>query len=76
MTQKTATTEIGPGQYSYEKQFGEETKTFRIGERREERVVEETAGPGQYDIERGDVITRVRTTNINMGSSPARGAYI
>ena len=76
MTQKTATTEIGPGQYAYEKQFGEETKTFRIGERRTEKAVETTAGPGDYDLERGDAITRVRTTNINMGSSPARGSYI
>ena len=67
---KTSTS-VGPGAYTYEKRFGEETKTFRIGERREEKVVE-TMGPGLYDVERGDAITRVRSTNINMGTSPTR----
>ena len=71
----STTTEVGPGQYSYEKRFGEETKSFKIGERREEKIVE-TMGPGLYDIDAGDAMTRVRTKNINMGSSPARGAYI
>ena len=33
-------------------------------------------GPGTYDIDRVDNITRVRTTNINMSASPSRGAYI
>ena len=33
-------------------------------------------GPGLYDIEAGDAMTRVRTKNITMGGSPARGAYI
>ena len=32
----------------------------------------ETMGPGNYDIERGDAMTRVRTTNITMGTSPSR----
>ena len=67
---KTSTT-VGPGAYTYEKRFGEETKSFRIGERREERIVE-TMGPGLYDIEKGEAITRVRSTNINMGTSPTR----
>ena len=29
-------------------------------------------GPGNYDIERGDAVTRVRTTHITMGTSPTR----
>ena len=33
-------------------------------------------GPGLYDIEAGDAMTRVRTKNITMGGSPDRGAYI
>ena len=36
---------IGPGQYDDGKDFGKETKSFRIGEKRQERVVE-TMGPG------------------------------
>ena len=29
---------IGPGQYNDSKRFGSETKSFRIGEKRSERV--------------------------------------
>ena len=70
-----ATVTVGPGQYEDNKQFGHDTKTFTIGEKRFEKTVE-TIGPGAYDVDRADNITRVRATNINMGSSPSRGAYI
>ena len=39
--------DVAPGQYDHYKEFGAETKSFRIGERREEKVVE-TLGPGAY----------------------------
>ena len=42
-----------------------------IGEKREARV-EKTAGPGQYDPDRADAITKHKIPNINMGSSPSR----
>ena len=29
-------------------------------------------GPGDYDAERADAMTRVRSTNITMGASPTR----
>ena len=51
-------------------------KSFTIGEKRVERIIETTAGPGAYDVDRADNITRVRATNINMSASPSRGAYI
>ena len=64
---------LGPGQYddrNYE--FGQQTKSFTIGEKRTERVVE-TMGPGTYDPDRADGVTKTKTTaTINMASSPAR----
>ena len=31
-----------------------------------------TAGPGEYSPERAEAITKSKTPNINLGSSPAR----
>ena len=42
-----------------------------IGEKRETRA-ERTAGPGEYDPDRADGITKGKIPNINMGSSPSR----
>ena len=58
---------MGPGQYDGFKQFGEEAKTFTLGEKREEKTAE-TMGPGSYNPERADGITRIKTTSINMGA--------
>ena len=33
-------------------------------------------GPGAYSPERGEALTKTRTVNINMGSSPARASII
>ena len=46
-------------------------KGFKIGERREEKV-QITAGPGTYSPERAETITKTRSANINMGTSPSR----
>ena len=54
---KTGAVDVGPGQYDGFKQFGEETKTFTIGEKREDKVIE-SVGPGQYSPERSEVITQ------------------
>ena len=65
-------TNIGPGQYddrNYE--IGSKTKSFTIGEKRTERVVE-SMGPGAYSPERGDSLTKVKTSTVRLGSSPAR----
>ena len=63
--------DVAPGQYDHEKRFGVETKSFRIGEKRETRI-EMTAGPGTYSPERGDAMTKTKMVNINMGTSPSR----
>ena len=33
-------------------------------------------GPGHYDAERADTLTKSKTATVNMGSSPARGSFI
>ena len=63
--------DVAPGQYDAGKTFGSDTKSFTIGEKRETKVIE-TMGPGAYDVEKTDVITKTRIVNINMGSSPSR----
>ena len=49
--------DVAPGQYEHHKNFGDDTKSFKMGEKREKRV-EETAGPGAYNPERADGMTR------------------
>ena len=63
--------DVAPGQYNSDKRFGEDTKSFRIGEKREVRI-EQTAGPGTYEPTRADSQTKQKMPNINLGSSPAR----
>ena len=55
--------------------FGENTKTFTIGERRVEKVTE-SLGPGAYSPERADAITKTKMVNIHMGSSPSRPDFV
>ena len=46
-------------------------KTFIIGEKRAERIVE-TMGPGAYSPERGDNLTKTKMANVNFGTSESR----
>ena len=66
---------VGPGQYDDRKQFGQDTKSFRIGEKRAERV-QESLGPGAYEPDRADNQTKTRLANINMGTSQSRADII
>ena len=68
---KTDNVDVAPGQYDHGKRFGEDTKSFTIGEKREMRI-ETTAGPGSYEQTRAESLTKSKAPNINMGSSPAR----
>ena len=60
-----------PGQYDDGIRFNTGVKGFKIAEKREHRI-QKTAGPGEYDHERADSLTKTRTPNINLGSSPSR----
>ena len=62
---------VAPGQYDDGKNFGSDTKAFRIGEKRETRI-QETMGPGSYNPERAEAMTKTKVTTVNMASSPSR----
>ena len=64
---------VAPGQYNDGKRFNDNVKSFRIGEKRPEKP-DTNMGPGAYDPERADSLTKSRTANIDMGNSPARPA--
>ena len=62
---------VAPGQYDDGKRFNDGVKSFKIGEKRPEKP-REGMGPGAYSPERADSLTKSKTPNINMGSTPAR----
>ena len=64
-------TDVAPGQYDDGIRFNSNVKSFKIGEKRAEKV-KEGMGPGAYDPDRADGITKPKMANINLGSSPAR----
>ena len=63
-----------PGQYEVQDGFGKTEKGFTIGSRIEKKVEETTAGPGEYDLDRANSATRIRTTTYQFSSSQARPA--
>ena len=68
LEQKTDSVNLGPGHYESDLKFAKDTKTFTIGEKREFKVTE-SVGPGQYEIERAEVLTKSKAPKITMGSS-------
>ena len=68
---KANDTEAAPGQYDDGIRFNSGVKSFKIGEKRETRY-EQTAGPGTYEPTKAEGLTKQKTPNINLGSSPAR----
>ena len=72
---KKGDVDVAPGQYDDGIRFNSNAKSFTIGEKRNERVVE-TMGPGSYDPDRSDGVTKPKMPNMKMGSSPSRGSFI
>ncbi len=62
---------VAPGQYDDGQRFNSNVKSFKIGEKRDENIPQ-TMGPGAYDHEKADGVTKSKMPNINMGSSPSR----
>ena len=62
---------VAPGQYDDGQRFNSNVKAFKIGEKRPERTIE-GLGPGTYSPERADAMTKCKTVNVNMGSTPSR----
>ena len=50
-------TDVAPGQYDDGIRFNSNVKSFKIGEKRAEKV-KEGMGPGAYDPDRADTITK------------------
>ena len=71
MANKEHVGSVGPGQYDDGKRFNSNVKPMRIGEKRPEKP-REGMGPGAYDPDRADALTKSKSPNINMGSSPSR----
>ena len=65
--------DVAPGQYDDGIRFNSNVKGFKIAEKRESRTIE-TMGPGAYNHEAADGLTKAKMPNINMGSSPSRPA--
>ena len=66
---------VGPGQYDDGIRFNSNVKSFTIGEKRAEKVVE-SMGPGTYNPDVADGVTKPKVPNVNMGSSPSRASFI
>ena len=63
----------GPGAYDSPVKFGEGVKPMTIGEKRPERnPLMDNPGAGNYSPERGDILTKPKIPNIDMGKSPSR----
>ena len=61
----------GPGQYNDGIRFNSSVKSFRIGEKRTE-IPKESMGPGAYDPDKADRMTKPKIKNIDLGKSPSR----
>jgi hypothetical protein len=68
---RPSTDGVAPGQYESDLKFAQQTKSFVIGEKREQRAVE-SMGPGSYSPERGDSITKSKTPAVDFNRSPGR----
>ena len=62
---------VAPGQYDDGVRWNSNVKGGRIGEKRPEKT-RDGMGPGAYSPERADALTKSKTPNINMGTSPSR----
>ena len=68
--------DVGPGHYddrNYE--MSKSSKGFIIGEKRTEKI-EYSQGPGAYDHEKADAVTKTKMATVTMGSSPSRATFV
>lgn len=63
----------GPGAYDSPVKFGKDVKPITIGVKRPERnPLMDNPGAGNYSPERGDILTKPKIPNVDMGRSPSR----
>lgn len=63
--------QTSPGQYDNGKKFGDDAKSFKIGEKRPEKP-NDNVGPGHYSPERAERVVKSHTPSFSMPISPAR----
>ena len=59
----------GPGTYDSPVKFGKDIISFKIGEKRPERIDNDNR---DYSPERAEALTKAKTPNVDMGKSPSR----
>lgn len=64
-----------PGQYSLMYDWKTNSKGFTIGEKRETKI-EQTVGPGEYNVDRSTEVTKQKSPAVTMGSSPSRPDFV
>ena len=62
---------MGPGAYKTVKNFGEDTKAMTIQKKRPKQI-QKTAGPGQYNWEKSDNLTKARSNSALIGGATKR----
>ena len=68
--------DVAPGQYDDGMRFNTGVKGFKIGEIRPSHPVD-SMGPGAYDPDRADSMTKPKVPNVDFGSrSPSRGSFL
>lgn len=63
-----------PGQYDDGKRFNSNIKPITIGKRRNDprTTKDENPGAGNYNPERGEMLTKPKVPGVDMGKSPSR----
>ena len=58
-------THLGPGSYTDKSSWNQNTKSFKIGEKREKKI-EKVPGPGQYDVTKSEKVTKVKVITFDI----------
>ena len=67
---------MAPGQYDDGNlKFANNVNGFTIGEKREQRI-QQTVGPGEYDTDRADNVTKSKSPQVSLGNSPSRPGLV
>ena len=70
-TVKVQGSDIGPGHYESQYEFGSDTKKITIGERRPEKE-RESIGPGLYDVESADRHVKENPRSVDFAAQKGR----
>ena len=63
--------DVAPGQYDDGMRWNSNSKSFKIGEKRSQKI-EMTAGPGQYEVDKANSVTQTRVKSAIIPAEKAR----